>query len=162
MSYSICSTVTGSSSGFGRGIVEIALKNGEKVIATLRRTSDLDDLKIKYSASQLLISQLDVTKPDDIARVFHQAKEAFGKVDVVVNNAGFMTVDEVEDTPDDVARNMFEVNFWGAANVNREAVRFFREENAPGTDGWLLNISSIVGVQPVPVIGYYSASKAGK
>ena len=119
-------------------------------------------MKAKYSASQLLIAQLDVTKPTDIAQVFRQAKEAFGKVDIVVNNAGLVAIDEVEDIPDDIARAMFEVNFWGAANVTREAVRFFREENAPGAGGWLLNVGSITGIQPLPVIGYYSASKAGK
>ncbi|EKM51999.1 uncharacterized protein PHACADRAFT_187373 [Phanerochaete carnosa HHB-10118-sp] len=151
--------VTGSASGFGREMVELALKNGEKVVATLRRPSELDDLRDKYSPSQLLIAQLDVTKAERVAEVFRAAKQAFGKVDVVLNNAGLSIVSEVEGTPEDVARAMFEVNFWAAANVSREAVRFFREENAPGVGGRLLNLGSILGVQPSPIMSYYSASK---
>ncbi|EKM52043.1 uncharacterized protein PHACADRAFT_187404 [Phanerochaete carnosa HHB-10118-sp] len=139
--------VTGSSSGFGREVVKLALKNGDKVVATLHKPSELDDLQAMYPPSQLLVVQLDVTK------------KAFGKVDIVFNNAGLSAVAETEGTPDDVARIMFEVNFWGAANVGREAVRFFREENAPGAGGRLLTLGSSLGFQPFPVMSYYSASK---
>lgn len=151
--------VTGSSSGFGRHVVVEALARGETVVATLRKPSDLDDLRAQYPPSQLLAVRLDVTKTDEIADAFRTAKHAFGRVDVVFNNAGTSFFANVEGTPEDRAHALFDVNFWGAANVMREAVRFFREENAPGAGGVLINLSSVVAVQGLPVFGYYSASK---
>lgn len=102
--------------------------------------------------------KLDVTQPHEILSVFSQAKVAFGRIDVVFNNAGIAAADEVEGTSDDLARKLFETNFFGAANVTREAVRFFREENVPGV---VITNSSIVGIRPTPCGGYYSATKHG-
>ena len=76
---------------------------------------------------RLLVLKLDVTKQQDIIDAFQKAKEVFGRVDVVFNNAAYGVLAEVEGTPDDAARAVFDVDFWGAANVSREAVRFFRE-----------------------------------
>ena len=89
------------------------------------------------------------------------AKEAFGRVDVVLNNAGVSLGAEIEGTPEELARKMFETNFWGAANVSREAVRFFRDENPKGEGGRLLTIGSYAGMAPFGGLGYYSATKAG-
>ncbi|KIP12343.1 hypothetical protein PHLGIDRAFT_124234 [Phlebiopsis gigantea 11061_1 CR5-6] len=151
--------VTGSSSGFGRATTEYALSKGEKVVATLRKPSDLADLQKKFPASQLLVVQLDVTDPKAILDAFSAGKKAFGRIDVVFNNAGWTAAGEVEGTPDDVAKKLFDVNFWGATNVTKEAVRFFREENPSGAGGRLLVVSSFVGLKPLPIGGYYSASK---
>lgn len=153
--------VTGSSSGFGRSLVELALAKGDNVLATCRKPSVLDSLKAEFASSRLVVQALDVTKPADISNAFVKAKEAFGRVDVVFNNAGYGLLAEVEGTPDDVARQVFETNFWGAANVNREAVRFFREANAAGAGGRLIVMSSFVGLRPLPCSGYYTASKHG-
>ncbi len=68
---------------------------------------------------------------------------------------------EVEGTPEEQARAMFDVNFWGATNVSREAVKFFREVNKP-TGGRLINVSSIVGLKVAPALGYYTATKHGE
>jgi len=68
---------------------------------------------------------MDVSKPQDITDAFAQAEIHFGRIDVVFNNAGYAIMGEVEGTPDDQARALFEVNFWGAVNVSKEAVRFF-------------------------------------
>lgn len=76
---------------------------------------------------------------------------------MAINNAGMGNVGEVEGTEDAVARWMFEVNFWGAGNVSRAAVRFFREENPKGLRGTLLVVSSLVGRTASPGLGYYSA-----
>ncbi|GJE91731.1 NAD(P)-binding protein [Phanerochaete sordida] len=152
--------ITGSSTGFGRNMVEYALSQGEKVVATLRTPSALDDLRAQFPPTQLHIVPLDITDRAAISAAFAAAKAAFGRVDVVFNNAGVVHVAEIEGTPDAVAREMFAVNFWGAADVAREAVRFFREENPAGAGGWLLNVSSITGVQPLTAVGYYSSSKA--
>lgn len=155
------SIVTGSSSGFGRETVIQALESGDKVVATLRKPAALDDLTKRYSVDRLRVVKLDVTKPADIDAAFVQAKAAFGRVDIVFNNAGYVAVGENEAFPDDVARPLFEVNFWGAVHVSQRAVRFFREENTP-QGGLLLQNSAMVGLAGVPVIGFYSATKHGE
>lgn len=154
-------TVTGSSSGFGRETVIQALESGDKVVATLRKPAVLDDLAKKYPADRLRVIKLDVTKPAEIDEAFAQAKAAFGRIDIVFNNAGYVAVGESEAMPDDVARQQFEVNFWGAVHVSQRAVRFFREENTP-QGGLLLQNSSASGLTGVPVVGFYSATKHGE
>jgi len=150
--------VTGSSVGLGRGTVEHLLEQGEKVVATLRKPSAVSDLSAKYPASQLLVVKLDVTSLADIKAAFAKAIETFGRVDVVYNNAGYGSLGEIEGTPDDVARGVFEVNFWGSTNVAREAIRVFREVNKP-SGGRLIQASSMAGFTGMAGIGYYSASK---
>ena len=121
----------------------------------------LDDLRGEYSSDRLLITSLDVTKSEDIPRVFQEAKHAFGRVDVVFNNAGISVNGEVEGTPAQAARHLFDINFWGAANVNTEAVRFFRDENPTGSGGRIVVNSSYAGLSPITCAGYYSAAKFG-
>ncbi|KAI0666618.1 NAD-P-binding protein, partial [Trametes maxima] len=150
--------VTGSSSGFGREAVVQLLNAGEKVVATLRKPEVLADLTKKYPASRLLVVKLDVKNPEDIKAAFAQAKKAFGRIDVVFNNAGYVAIGESEAVPDDVARPLFEVNFWGAVHVSQEAVRFFRKENTP-QGGLLLQNSGMVGIAGIPVTSFYTATK---
>ncbi|GJE91629.1 SDR family oxidoreductase [Phanerochaete sordida] len=151
--------VTGSSSGFGLTICKLALERGNKVVATLRRPSDLDELARQYPPNALLVVQVDVTEPDDIASAFRAAKARFGRVDVVFNNAGTSLIGEVEGVPDADARRLMDVDFWGAAAVSREAVRFFREDNPRGAGGTLLVMSSSSGHCAVASMGYYCAAK---
>ncbi|KAI0667103.1 NAD-P-binding protein [Trametes maxima] len=150
--------VTGTSSGFGRETVVQLLNAGEKVVATLRKPEVLADLTKKYPVDRLRVIKLDVTKPAEIKAAFAAAKAAFGRIDVVFNNAGYVAIGESEGFPDDVARPLFEVNFWGAVHVSQEAVRFFREENKP-QGGLLLQNSAMVGVAGVPVISFYTDTK---
>ncbi|GJE91655.1 NAD(P)-binding protein [Phanerochaete sordida] len=150
--------VTGSSSGFGLAMCKHALARGDKVVATLRTPSALDALAAQHS-EQLLIAQVDVTRADEVAAAFRAAKARFGRVDVVFNNAAASVVGEIEGVPDADARHVFEVDFWGAAAVSKEAVRFFREENPAGTGGVLLNVSSQWGHISFPCSAYYSAAK---
>ena len=149
--------VTGTSSGFGRVLTEYLLKQGRKVVATLRKPSALADLAAQYPPTQLLVVRLDVTQHAEIPAAFAKAQEAFGRVDVVFNNAGKMINGEVECINEEDAREMFEINVWGAARVSREAVRFFREVNQP-QGGRLLQISSGLGIIGRPCYGHYSAS----
>jgi len=151
--------ITGASSGFGREVTEYVLSKGGIVIATLRKPSVLDSLKAQYPSSQLIILKLDVTNLSDITAAFAQAKAQVGRIDIVFNNAGSGLLAEVEGTTEEALRNIFEVNFFGAARVSREAVRFFRDENKPGAGGKLLVNKSFAGIQQVPGVGYYSASK---
>ena len=155
-------TVTGASTGFGRELAKIVLENGDTAVATARRPEVLADLVAKYPADRLLTLKLDVTKQQDVLDAFSAAQAKFGRVDVVANNAAFITLGEIESVPDADARAMFETNFWGAAWVSREAVRFFREVNPKGAGGRLLQISSTCGFQGVPGTAYYSATKFGQ
>lgn len=143
-------------------MVEYVLGKGDIAIATLRKPEVLDDLKALYPGSQLLILKLDVTQPKDIVDAFAMAKQSFGRIDVVFNNAGYGILAEVEGTPQDVARAMFEVTFWGAERVSREAIKFFREVNKPEVGGRLLNNSSMAGLHGFPGMGYYCAAKHGE
>ena len=148
-------SVTGASSGFGLCITEHALQRNDKVIATLRTPEVLSDLAAKHP-DRLLVLRLDVTKPAEVTAAFAASRIKFGRIDVVVNNAGFLVVTEVEGTTEETARSVFEVNFWGASYVSREAVRFFREENKP-MGGRLLQVSSAAGVLSAGGVAYYSA-----
>ena len=141
-------------------MVELLLKKGEIVVATARKPEVLDDIKAKHPATQFIAVKLDVDKTQDITDAFAQAKKAFGRVDVVFNNAGWGAVGETEAHPEEEARKIFDTNFWGSTNVSREAVRFFREENKP-CGGLLLTNSSQAGVAPLPGFSYYTASKHG-
>ena len=122
----------------------------------MRKPEVLDELKTKYAADRLLVLKLDVTKQQDVLDAFAAAQAKFGRVDVVLNNAGIGLFGEVEGTPDATARKVLETNFWGAANVSREAVRFFREENVP-KGGRLINVSTLAAGKPTAGIGFYGA-----
>ncbi|KAH7921664.1 NAD(P)-binding protein [Leucogyrophana mollusca] len=150
--------ITGASSGLGRAVTEFVLQHGDIAVATLRKPEVLSDLVAQFPSDKLLVVKLDVTKQTDIEAAFAQAKSVFGRIDIVLNNAGFGVVAEVEGTSDATARRLFEVNFWGAANISREAVRFLREENTPA-GGRLLQVSSQSGIESTPGVGYYAASK---
>jgi len=151
--------VTGASTGFGRAVTEFMLQKGDNVVATLRQPAVLDDLAKLYSKDQLLILPLDVTVPSDITTGFAKARETFGRIDIVFNNAGIGLVSEAEGMPDDEARHLFDVDFWGAANVTKEAVATFRDFNNP-PGGRLLQLSSRTVLQVVPGTVHYAAVKA--
>ena len=104
---------------------------------------------------------MDVSKPQEVVDAFAAAKEKFGRIDVVANNAAYGTLGEVEATTDADARRLFETNFWGAVNVSREAVKFFREVNPVGVGGRLLQVSSVAGLQGLAAMAFYAASKFG-
>ncbi|KAG1868267.1 NAD-P-binding protein [Suillus subalutaceus] len=152
--------ITGSSSGFGRAMTEEVLRNGEIVVATLRKPSALDDLAAKYPRTRLLVLPLDVTNEAQVKSVFAQAKNAFGHVNVVYNNAGQVFYQELEGTSLDRGRALMDVNFWGAVTVSFEAVRFFREENPKGYGGMLVQVSSVAATAGVPLLGFYNTTKA--
>ena len=122
----------------------------------------LSDLTAKYPADRLLTLKLDVSKPQEIVDAFAAAKDKFGRIDVVANNAGYATLGEAEGADDEVVRAMFETNFWGALHVSKEAIRFFRDDNPPGIGGRLLSMSSYLGLSGFPAAGYYVASKFGE
>ena len=121
----------------------------------------LDDLVAQYPSDRLLVLKVDVDQPQQVLDAFARAKDAFGRLDVIVNNAAWATNAEIESVREEDARAMFETNFWGAYHVTREAVRFLREVNPPGVGGRLLQVSSVSGMSGIPGLGFYSASKFG-
>ncbi|KAJ6493529.1 hypothetical protein C8R47DRAFT_1118517 [Mycena vitilis] len=153
--------ITGASSGFGLYMAEKALANGEKVVATLRKPEVISDLAAQYPETgdkqRLLVLKLDVTQADKIPLAFAEAKKTFGRIDVVFNNAGYGIISEVEGCTDANARALFEVNFWGAFNVTKEALKYFRSNDPIG--GLLINMSSMFGVDAPPGAGFYAATK---
>ena len=138
-------------------MTEHLLKVGNKVVATLRKPETISDLATRYPSTQLLVVKVDVTNTADVTAAFAKAEEVFGRIDVVFNNAGARVLGEVESVKEVEAREMFDVNFWGAVRVSTEAVRFFREVNKP-TGGRLLQMSSGLGLKGPAVCGHYSAS----
>ncbi|KAJ7135861.1 NAD(P)-binding protein [Mycena epipterygia] len=151
--------ITGASSGFGLLMAEKALANGEKVVATLRKPEVLASLAAQYTKEQLLVLKVDVTKVDEITAAFTATKDAFGRIDVVFNNAGYGIIGEIEGTSDQNARSMFEVNFWGMLNVTKQAISCFRDYNKPAA-GLLINMSSMFGIDTPPAAGFYGATKS--
>ncbi|KAJ7465266.1 NAD(P)-binding protein [Mycena latifolia] len=147
--------ITGASSGF---VAKKALENGDKCVATLRKPEAIADFAAKYTKEQLLVVKLDVTKREEVVAAFTVAKKAFGRIDIVFNNAGVGALGEIEGTSEELARSLFEVNFWGAVNVTKQAVSFFREENKP-PGGLLINMSSMYGIDAPPLAGFYGATK---
>jgi NAD(P)-dependent dehydrogenase (short-subunit alcohol dehydrogenase family) len=151
--------ITGTSSGLGLATTEAALAQGDIVIATLRKPEALASLVERYPASQLHVIKVDTTQRADVEAVFAYAKTNLGRVDVVFNNAGAAFGSEFETAPEAESRGLFDVNFWGAVYVTQEAIKFFREVNAPGTGGFLLQCSSIVGIISPPGASIYNATK---
>ncbi|KAJ6579589.1 hypothetical protein DFH09DRAFT_1360814 [Mycena vulgaris] len=151
--------VTGASSGLGFGLVKAILAAGERVVATLRKPELFKDLQAQHPHDQLLVQRLDVTDVAGISAVFDAARTHFGRLDVVVNNAGYGILAEIEATPDEAARHNFEVQFWGPVNITREAIKFMRDVNPKGHGGLIINVSSAGGYLANPALAFYNASK---
>ncbi|KAF9653841.1 NAD(P)-binding protein [Thelephora ganbajun] len=151
--------ITGTSSGFGKCFVEAILASGERVVATLRKPEVLAYLKDKYTPEQLLILQLDVVNDGQIEAAFAATKEHFGRLDVVVNNAGYGLFGEAEGVPLDEAREQVEVLFWGPVKITLKAVKFFRENSPADRNKYIFNVSSAGGYNAVPCLAFYSAGK---
>jgi len=150
--------VTGASNGMGLSVTEYLLAKGDAVVAAVRKPESMKSYQAKYGADKLLVVKVNVQSQEDIDAAFAKAKNVFGRVDVVYNNAGYSAVGEVEAMPVEDGKDMFETNFFGATRVSLAAVKFFREVNKP-QGGRLIQASSIFGLFPGSASGYYSASK---
>ena len=117
-------SVTGSNQGLGRALLEAVLASGERAVATARRPDTLSELSQRYPPLQLLVVPLDVTNEEQIKAAFKATKEHFGRLDVVVNNAGYGIQSEIEGTPEPEARRIIETLFWGAVHVTKEVCGF--------------------------------------
>ncbi|MFD6497910.1 SDR family oxidoreductase [Streptomyces sp. NPDC059944] len=146
--------ITGASRGFGREWAIAALERGDSVAATARDLSTLGDLREKYG-ERLLPLRLDVTDRDADFAAVKQAHERFGRLDVVVNNAGYGHFGLVEELTEAEARAQLETNLFGALWVTQAALPFLREQGS----GHILQVSSIGGISAFPLVGIYHASK---
>jgi NADP-dependent 3-hydroxy acid dehydrogenase YdfG len=146
--------ITGASRGFGRIWADAALKRGDKVAATARSLKSISDLKEKYDANVLTL-ELDVTKPDQVKTAVEQAHAHFGKLDIILNNAGYSLVGTIEEASADDVRALYETNILGAVSVIQAALPLLREQGG----GHILGVSSGLGHVTMPVIGYYCSSK---
>ncbi|WP_129669982.1 SDR family oxidoreductase [Phytoactinopolyspora endophytica] len=146
--------ITGASRGFGRAWTAAALERGDRVAATARNTSTLDDLVDRYGDAVLPIG-LDVDDRAAGTEAVQTAHRHFGRLDVVVNNAGFGHFGTIEETTENEARAQMETNFFGALWITQAAIPLLREQGA----GHIVQVSSIGGVTAFPGLGLYNASK---
>ena len=146
--------ITGASRGFGREWAQAALERGDKVAATARKPDDLKELINAYGDNFLPLT-LDVTDRDaDFAGV-QQAHDHFGRLDVVVNNAGYGQFGAIEEISEQEAREQMETNLFGALWVTQAALPFLREQGS----GHIVQVSSIGGISTFPNVGMYHTSK---
>jgi NAD(P)-dependent dehydrogenase (short-subunit alcohol dehydrogenase family) len=146
--------ITGCSRGFGREWTIAALERGDRVAATARDLATLDDLVEKYGDT-LLPLQLDVTDREADFAAVRAAHEHFGRLDVVVNNAGYGQFGFVEELSEDDFRAQLETNVFGAMWITQAALPFLREQGS----GHVIQVSSIGGISAFAGLGAYHASK---
>ncbi|MFD0895926.1 SDR family oxidoreductase [Luteolibacter ambystomatis] len=143
--------ITGCSSGFGKATASFFLACGWNVIATMRTPQP----GLFEDSDQLLLLPLDVTQPDSIADAIGKSVARFGKIDVFVNNAGIGYFGAHEAVPDEAIRQLFETNTFGVMAANRAIIPHMRG-NGSGT---IINVTSSVGIAPMPLVAAYTASK---
>lgn len=148
--------VTGSSRGLGRALVLAILNAGELVVATARNIRQLKDLADKYP-DQLLPVELDVVNFESIATAVKQAIDHFGRIDVLVNNAGFGIIGSAEAFTDDQVKSQLDTNLYAPIELTRAVIPYMREQGS----GHILQISSIGGRVASTGISIYQAAKFG-
>ena len=146
--------ITGASRGFGRIWAEGALARGDKVVATARSVEALSGLADTYGDAVLRLA-LDVTKREQIETVIAQAHAYFGRLDVVINNAGYPLLGAVEEATETEVRAQFDTNFFGPLAVIQTVLPLLRQQ----CSGHIVGVSSVAGIHTGPLSGFYSASK---
>jgi NAD(P)-dependent dehydrogenase (short-subunit alcohol dehydrogenase family) len=144
--------ITGCSTGFGRELAKQVLGRGHRTVVTARDPADAHGLAAEGEA---LVLKLDVTDQGQIDAAIKAAEERFGRIDVLVNNAGIGYFAAIEEGDDQQVRHLFDVNVFGLSRMIRAALPGMRHR---GT-GIIVNISSVGGLRSFPSLGYYSATK---
>jgi NAD(P)-dependent dehydrogenase (short-subunit alcohol dehydrogenase family) len=144
--------ITGTSSGFGRSITEAALARGDRVVATARNTGPLADIAGEDRAH---VAQLDVLDADQRNAAVAETIEHFGRIDVLVNNAGRTQVGAVEETTDEELRFLFDLHFFAPAALTKAVLPQMRKQGS----GWIVQMSSTGGQITAPGFGAYCATK---
>ncbi|ACT00354.1 oxidoreductase [Paenibacillus sp. JDR-2] len=146
--------ITGCSTGFGRELASATIKAGYKVVVTARNLNAIADL-VNGNTDNVLAMELDVTKPEQIEMTVKAAIDKFGRIDVLVNNAGVGYFSSIEEAAEEETRKMFEINFWGLMHMTNAVLPYMRSERS----GHIINISSIGGLASFPGVGYYNGTK---
>lgn len=146
--------ITGCSTGLGRALAEAVLKHGHRAVVTARNPAQIQDIVARYPQTSLAV-QLDVANYSQIRLAISAAEKAFGRIDVLVNNAGYGYLAAVEEGEEQKFRDMFETNFFGLAALIRRVLPGMRARER----GHIINISSVGGLLGNPGAGYYNASK---
>jgi NAD(P)-dependent dehydrogenase (short-subunit alcohol dehydrogenase family) len=146
--------LTGSSRGLGRAIADAVLDGGHQLVATARDPRSLDDL-VATHGERILALALDVTDPDEAQRAIAAGAEQFGRIDVVVNNAGYADLAAVEDVTLEEFRRQIDTNFFGVVNVTKAALPILCEQGA----GHIIQVSSIGGRLATPGLSAYQSAK---
>lgn len=146
--------ITGCSTGFGRELVKLVAAKGEYAVGTVRKAEQVADLEVINNdlVTGLVLDVQDQTSIDNASK---QIKEKFGRLDVLVNNAGYGTLGPIEETDEDEIQRQFDVNVFGAVRMIKLALPFMREQKS----GNILNITSIAGLNGFPGVGIYNGSK---
>ena len=146
--------ITGSSRGLGRALAEAVLAAGHRLVATARNPEELRTL-VATAPDRSRAVALDVTDPAAARKAIDAAVAAFGRIDVLVNNAGYANVASIEDLPEDDFRAQVETNFFGVVNVTRAALPVLRAQR----DGHIIQVSSIGGRSGSPGLAAYQSAK---
>jgi len=146
--------ITGASRGFGRIWAEAALERGDLVAATSRKLSDVADLRERFGDSVLPLT-LDVTNTEQVNQAVTAAHAHFGRLDVVLNNAGYSLVGTVEEVREDDVLALFNTNLVGTLRVIQAALPILRKQGS----GHIVGVSSVLGLVGIPLLGLYSSSK---
>jgi NAD(P)-dependent dehydrogenase (short-subunit alcohol dehydrogenase family) len=146
--------ITGSSRGLGRELAKAVLAAGHRLVATARKAEDLHDLVAQYGDRVRAVA-LDVTDPAAARAAVETATSTFGRLDVVVNNAGYGNVNSIEDMAEEDFRAQVETNFFGVVNVTRAALPVLRTQR----DGHFIQISSIGGRRASVGVSAYQSAK---
>src|SRR5258707_4756378 len=140
--------IPGASRGFGRIWAEAATRRRDKVTATARKLADVADLKERFGDAVLPLA-LDVTDPEQVQQMVQQAYGPFGRLDVLLNNAGVSLIATVEEASDEQIRDLFEANCFGMVRVIRAALPLLRQQGS----GHIVGVSSGLGIVSMPLIG---------
>ena len=146
--------ITGASRGFGKIWAEAFLKRGDKVVATARNTDALNDLVSAYGDAILSI-QLDVNNREQVFAAIEKAKQHFGTIDVLINNAGYGLFGTIEETSEQEARDQIETNVFGLLWATQAVLPVMRAQG----HGHIIQVSSVLGIVTLPILGLYNASK---
>lgn len=146
--------ITGAARGFGRVWAEAAVERGDMVAATARDVSALGQLVERYG-DRVLPLTLDVTDGEQVNAAVSRAHRQFGRLDVVLNNAGYALVGAIEEANLDDVKAEFETNFFGALRVIQAALPILRQQ----CRGHIVGVSSVAGIVAGPMVGFYNASK---
>jgi NAD(P)-dependent dehydrogenase (short-subunit alcohol dehydrogenase family) len=146
--------MTGCSTGFGRELAKLVLERGWNAVVTARKPEELKDL-VKGHEQRALVEMLDVTKTDQIHKVVKAAESRFGRIDVLVNNAGYGYLAAIEEGEEDDVRDIFETNFFGLVELTKAVLPGMRSRRS----GTIVNVSSIGGLVSFGATGYYHATK---